>query len=90
MEAQPKGERMAKTMESASPASPKQRVAKNQPTADEIAVRAYQIYLERGGAPGNEFEDWIRAERELLGENGKPAVENGKPRRKATVKSAAA
>ena len=81
---------MAKTMDSASPASPKPRVAKNQPTAEEIAVRAYQIYLERGGAPGNEFEDWIRAERELLGENGKLPTENGKPRRKATVKSAAA
>lgn len=81
---------MAKTMESASPASQKPRVAKNQPTAEEIALRAYQIYLERGAAPGNEFEDWIHAERELLGENGKPAVENGKARRKVTVKSAAA
>ena len=81
---------MAKTMESASPASQKPRVAKNQPAAEEIAFRAYQIYLERGAAPGNEFEDWIQAERELVGENGKPAVENGKARRKATVKSAAA
>jgi Protein of unknown function (DUF2934) len=90
MEAQPKGERMAKTMESASPASPKPRVAKNQPTMEDIALRAYQIYLERGGTPGNEFEDWIRAERELLGETGKLPAENGKPRRKATVKSAAA
>ena len=81
---------MAKTMESASPASPKPRVAKNQPTAEEIAVRAYQIYLERGAAPGNELEDWIQAERELLGENGKLAGENGKARRKASVKSAAA
>jgi hypothetical protein len=53
-------------------------------------VRAYQIYLERGGAPGNEFEDWIQAERELLEESGKVTVENGKSRRKATVKSAAA
>jgi hypothetical protein len=80
---------MAKTMESASPASQKPRMAKS-PTAEEIALRAYQIYLERGATPGNEFEDWIQAERELVGENGKPAVENGKARRKATVKSAAA
>jgi Protein of unknown function (DUF2934) len=90
MKAQPKGDRMAKTMESVSPASQKSRVAKNQPTAEEIALRAYQIYLERGATPGNEFEDWIQAERELLGENGKPVAENGKSRRKATVKSAAA
>jgi hypothetical protein len=81
---------MAKTMESASAASQKPRVAKHQPSSEEIALRAYQIYLERGAAPGNELEDWIQAERELLGENGKVAGENGKPRRKATVKSAAA
>ena len=81
---------MAKTMESASLTSPKSRVAKNQPTTEEISLRAYQIYLQRGGAPGNEFEDWIQAERELLGENGKLPAENGKPRRKTTAKSAAA
>ena len=70
MKPQPKGERMAKTMESASPASPKTRVAKS-PTAEEIALRAYQIYLERGATPGNEFEDWIQAERELLGKTAR-------------------
>jgi DUF2934 family protein len=37
----------------------------------EIALRAYHIYLERGSAPGNELDDWTRAERELLGTNGK-------------------
>jgi Protein of unknown function (DUF2934) len=81
---------MAKTIESISPLSQKPRIVKNQPTRDEIAVRAYQIYLERGAAPGNELEDWIQAERELLGENGKATGENGKARRKATVRSAAA
>ena len=87
---------MAKTMESGSPAAPQSRVAKN-PTEEEIAVRAYQIYEERGGAAGNEVEDWIRAERELLAENvtpapenEKPVAENGKARRKGTVKSASA
>jgi hypothetical protein len=74
---------MAKTMESLSPATQKPRTATSQRTQEEIALRAYHIYLQRGGAPGNEFEDWMRAERELLDENGKP-------RRKATVKSAAA
>jgi hypothetical protein len=80
---------MAKTMESISPAAQKPRMA-TKLTSEEIALRAYQIYLERGCAPGNELEDWTQAERELLGENGKLAVENGKSRRKATVKSAAA
>ena len=32
---------------------------------DAIARRAYEIYLERGGAPGDPLDDWLRAEREL-------------------------
>jgi hypothetical protein len=36
-----------------------------QPTHGQIKHRAYQIYLERGARPGNEFDDWLRAEREL-------------------------
>ena len=35
------------------------------PTEEEIAVRAYHIYLERGGAAGNPSDDWLQAEREL-------------------------
>ena len=31
-----------------------------------IQLRAYEIYLERNGAPGNPLEDWVRAEREVL------------------------
>jgi Protein of unknown function (DUF2934) len=31
-----------------------------------IRQRAYQIFLERRGAPGNPHEDWARAEREVL------------------------
>lgn len=35
------------------------------PTADQIARRAYELYQQRGGRPGRDFEDWIQAEREL-------------------------
>ena len=35
------------------------------PTEEEIAVRAYHIYLERGDDEGNPSDDWLRAEREL-------------------------
>ena len=35
------------------------------PTEEEIAVRAYHIYLERGGGESNPAEDWLQAEREL-------------------------
>ena len=34
---------------------------------EEIRVRAYQLYEERGYTPGHENEDWLVAEREILG-----------------------
>lgn len=35
------------------------------PTDDEIRARAFEMYLERGGHHGLDFDDWVRAEREL-------------------------
>lgn len=32
---------------------------------DKIAQRAYEIYLQRNGAPGDPLQDWLRAEQEL-------------------------
>lgn len=32
-----------------------------------VAHRAFEKFLERGGQPGRELEDWLAAERELLG-----------------------
>ena len=61
---------MLKTRERSSPHVRKPRSAKSQPSREEIALRAYHIYLERGGTPGNELGDWSRAERELLAKNG--------------------
>jgi hypothetical protein len=74
---------MPKTRESSSPAARKSQTAKTPPTREEIALRAYHIYLERGGTPGNQLEDWTRAERELL-------EKAGKARRKPELKSVAA
>jgi hypothetical protein len=34
-------------------------------TIDEVARRAYEIYLERGSRPGLDLDDWLRAKREL-------------------------
>ena len=31
----------------------------------EIRERAYEIYLQREGHPGDEVDDWLQAEREL-------------------------
>ncbi len=39
----------------------------NGPTREEIARRAYELYLERGGTHGYDIEDWLNAERELRG-----------------------
>lgn len=33
---------------------------------EEIRLRAYELYLERGGQHGYDQEDWSRAEREIL------------------------
>jgi Protein of unknown function (DUF2934) len=32
---------------------------------DQIRRRAYEIYRERGGLPGHELENWLRAESEF-------------------------
>lgn len=40
----------------------------NKPTHDEIRIRAYQIYLTRGGDHGLDEQDWFQAELELLAE----------------------
>jgi hypothetical protein len=43
---------------------------RKQPTADvegEIRQRAYELYVQRGFEPGHEDEDWLLAEREILG-----------------------
>lgn len=36
-----------------------------EPTHEDIARRAYQLYEERGGEHGRDLEDWFQAEREL-------------------------
>src|SRR5262245_51551085 len=37
----------------------------SEPSEEDIRVRAYHRFLARGGQPGNDFEDWLDAEREL-------------------------
>ena len=39
--------------------------ANHAPSHEEIRRRAYEIYLERDGLPGDALDDWLRAEREL-------------------------
>jgi hypothetical protein len=35
------------------------------PRADDIAVRAYRLYEERGAVDGHDVEDWVEAEDQL-------------------------
>ena len=37
----------------------------SEPSEDDIRLRAYHRYLERGGGHGMDFEDWLEAKREL-------------------------
>jgi hypothetical protein len=37
-----------------------------QPSAEAIAIRAYQLFLARGATDGHAFDDWLQAERELM------------------------
>ena len=36
------------------------------PKAEQIAARAYQLYLERGRTDGHDVDDWLQAEYELM------------------------
>jgi Protein of unknown function (DUF2934) len=61
-------------------------LASPRPTPQEIAVRAHQIFEQRGGAEGFDFDDWLQAERELmLAANANAASE--KPVTSAAVSS---
>jgi hypothetical protein len=37
----------------------------SEPSEEDIRMRAYHRYIERGGGDGMHFEDWLEAEREL-------------------------
>jgi hypothetical protein len=46
-----------------------------QASVEEIARRAYGLYLERGSDHGHDVADWVKAEKEL---SDKPIVEQAK------------
>jgi len=57
-----------KTGKSPAKRTPKPRPATTftpAPTHDDIAMRAYELFLQRGAQHGQDFEDWLAAEREL-------------------------
>jgi len=48
---------------------------RTEPTSDDIARRAYELYQARGSKPGADLDDWVRAERELRETSDDPGDE---------------
>ena len=45
---------------------PRQLLEEMESIAGKVRVRAYELFLTRGAAPGLELEDWLQAERQLM------------------------
>ncbi len=55
----------ATKMQKPVPQEPARESPRREATGEEIRQRAYEIYLDRGAAPGFALDDWLQAEREL-------------------------
>ena len=51
-------------------AQPSGHALTSEPTHDEIALRAWSIYENRGGGHGQAMSDWLEAKAQLLAERG--------------------
>jgi len=60
-----RGRRKTDGQDASSPLASVADIADFELSHDAIAERAYHIYLERGATPGDPFQDWLTAEREL-------------------------
>ena len=43
-------------------------IKQREPSTEEIALRAHELYVRRGGEHGKDFEDWVAAEKGLTDE----------------------
>jgi outer membrane protein TolC len=48
-----------------------EQASKGARAQDRIAQRAYELYEQRGRQDGRALEDWLSAERQLVGASGK-------------------
>jgi hypothetical protein len=63
-----KGEKVSAPLSAKAPSAKTQAAnaaARGEPSHEEIARRAYELYLERGSVEGHHEEDWLIAEAEL-------------------------
>jgi hypothetical protein len=49
------------------------------PTHDDIAARAYELFVRRGGRHGQDWEDWLLAERELAASGSRQRLSGDQP-----------
>ena len=54
-------------------------MARQDLTDEQIRIRAYEIFLRRGGHGGSPEEDWLLAEQELVPSAAEPAPAAAKP-----------
>ena len=63
---QRRSQREDRTSEAGRPASSEPGGESDRPiTSDDISARAYELYERRGGEHGQDWDDWLQAEREL-------------------------
>jgi hypothetical protein len=66
----PKAQRQPKPQFGAGPKSSPAKVtmmmSDTVPSQERIRARAYELYESRGGEPGQDLGDWLRAEQEIL------------------------
>jgi hypothetical protein len=48
------------------------------PDPERISMRAYELYLARGGADGQAWDDWLTAERELTQDESRASSHGGR------------
>jgi hypothetical protein len=51
-----------------------------EPSGEEIARRAHELYLQRGGEHGKDVEDWVRAEKSWATNLSKEQRKRGSPK----------
>jgi hypothetical protein len=57
----------------------------NNGTCEDVARRAYELFLSRGGQHGRDMDDWLEAERQLTSDGTSP-----RPSRRSVSKTGAA
>jgi hypothetical protein len=60
---------------------------RREPSGEEIARRAHELYLQRGGEHGKDVEDWVRAEKEMKAMSDEPVAGPAKTRAAQAVRN---